>query len=67
MTVTPADTNHNIAVGDYVRFNTIDNIETYKVDAVTGANGALTLNRGYRGATNTSETAYKGTINTIPV
>ena len=67
VTVTPADTNHNIAVGDYVRFNTIDNIETYKVDAVTGANGALTLNRGYRGATNTSETAYKGTINTIPV
>ena len=48
VTVTPADTNHNIAVGDYVRFNTIDNIETYKVDAVTGANGALTLNRGYR-------------------
>ena len=67
VTVTPADTNHNIAVGDYVRFNTIDNIETYKVDAVTGANGALTLNRGYRGATNSSETAYKGTINTIPV
>ena len=65
--VTPANTNHNIKVGDYVRFNTIDNVETYKVDAVTGGNGALTLNRGYRGATNTTETAYLGVINTIPV
>ena len=62
VTVSPANTSHGIVAGDYVRFNTIDNIETYKVDTVTGANGALTLNRGYRGTTNSSETGYKGTI-----
>ena len=67
VTVSPANTSHGIVAGDYVRFNTIDNIETYKVDTVTGANGALTLNRGYRGTTNSSETGYKGTVSTIPV
>ena len=67
VTVSPADVNHGIVAGDYVRFNTIDNVESYKVDTVTGGNGTLTLNRGYRGTTNASETGYKGTINTIPV
>ena len=42
---------HGLVAGDYVRFATIDNVESYKVDAVNTSNGALTLNRGYRGAT----------------
>ena len=67
VTPTPADSNHGITQGSYARFNTIDNIETYKVDAVNSSTGVLTLNRGYRGTTNTSEVAFSSTINEIPV
>ena len=63
----PANDNHNILVGSYVRFDTIDNVETYKVDAVNGSSGALTLNRGYRGSTVGAEDAFSSTINEIPV
>ena len=63
----PANASHDISVGDYVRFDTIDNVESYYIDAVNGTSGALTLNRGYRGTTVASEDAYKGTINEIPV
>ena len=66
-TPTPANDNHGITLGSYVRFDTIDNVETYKVDAVNSSTGVLTLNRGYRGSTNGSEDAFKSTINEIPV
>jgi len=66
-TPTPANDNHGITLGSYVRFNTIDNVETYKVDAVNSGTGVLTLNRGYRGSTAASESAFKSTINEIPV
>ncbi len=67
VTCSPANTSHGIVAGDYVRFDTIDNVEAYKVETVTGGNGALTLNRGYRGSTAASEDAFKGTVNEIPV
>ena len=34
---------------------------------VNSGTGVLTLNRGYRGATATGITVYKGTVNEIPV
>ena len=62
---------HGIVAGDYVRFETSDNIESYYVTAVNGTSGDLTLNRGYRnlhGATaGSGKAAYKGTISEIPV
>ena len=67
VTPTPANSAHGITQGSYVRFATIDNIEAYKVDAVNSGTGVLTLNRGYRGTTNTSEVAFSSTINEIPV
>ena len=66
-TPTPANATHGIAQGSYVRFNTIDNEETYKVDAVNGGTGVLTLNRGYRGSTANPESAFKSSVNEIPV
>ena len=44
----PANNSHGIAVGDYLRFATSDNIESYLVTAVNSGTGELTLNRGYR-------------------
>ena len=67
VTCSPANTNHNIVAGDYVRFDTIDSTESYYVETVTGGNGALTLSRGYRGSTVASEDAFRGTVNEIPV
>ena len=58
---------HGLVAGDYVRFATIDNVESYKVDAVNTSNGALTLNRGYRGSTGATVAGYKGTVDEIPV
>jgi len=58
---------HGLVAGDYVRFATIDNVESYKVDAVNTGNGTLTLNRGYRGATGATVAGYKGTVDEIPV
>jgi len=70
-TVTSNTTTHGIVAGDYVRFGTSDHPESYLVESVNGANGALTLNRGYRnisGAVSGSgQTAFKGTISEIPV
>ena len=66
-TPTPANATHGITQGSYVRFNTIDNEETYKVDAVNGGTGVLTLNRGYRGSTANPESAFKSSVNEIPV
>ena len=66
-TPTPANDNHEITQGSYVRFDTIDNIEAYQVTAVNAGTGVLTLNRGYRGTTNASEDGFKSTINEIPV
>ena len=68
----PATNNtHGIVAGDYVRFETADNIESYLVTTVNGTSGELTLNRGYRnlhGATaGSGKAAYKGTISEIPV
>ena len=71
VTVTATNNSHGIVVGDYVRFETSDNIESYLVTAVNGTSGDLTLNRGYRnlhGATaGSGKAAYKGTISEIPV
>ena len=67
VTPTPANANHGIAVGEYVKFDAIDAQETYKVDAVNGSSGVLTLSRGYRGSTNGTEDAFLGTIDEIPV
>ena len=67
----PANNSHGIAVGDYVRFATSDNIESYLITAVSSSTGELTLNRGYRNLHSASSgsglTAYKGTISEIPV
>ena len=68
----PATNNtHGIVAGDYVRFGTADNIESYLITAVNGSNGELTLNRGYRNLNAATSgagiTAYKGTISEIPV
>jgi hypothetical protein len=67
----PANNSHGIAVGDYLRFATSDNIESYLVTAVNSGTGELTLNRGYRNLHSASSgsglTAYKGTISEIPV
>ena len=49
VTCNPANNSHGIAAGSYVRFDTIDNVEAYKIDAVNSGTGVLTLNRGYRG------------------
>ena len=66
-TPTPANANHGIAVGDYVRFVQIDDQEAYKVASVNPTSGVMTFNRGYRGTTGTGIPGYKGTINEIPV
>jgi len=66
-TPTPANANHGIAVGDYVRFATIDSGESYYVSSVNPTSGVLTLNRGYRGTTSASTTGFLGTIDEIPV
>ena len=66
-TPTPANANHGIAVGDYVRFVQIDAQEAYKVASVNPTSGVMTFNRGYRGTTGTGIVGYKGTINEIPV
>ena len=58
---------HGIVAGDYVRFVQIDAQESYKVETVNSSNGTLTLNRGYRGSTGATVTAYKGTVDEIPV
>lgn len=67
VTCNPANNNHGIVVGDYVRFDTIDNVESYYISGVNGSTGALTLNRGYRGSTVAAEDGFKGTISQIPV
>ena len=71
VSVTATNNTHGIVAGDYVRFETSDNIESYLVTAVNGTSGELTLNRGYRnlnGATSGSgKAAYKGTVSEIPV
>ena len=48
VTVAATNNSHGIVVGDYVRFETSDNIESYLVTAVNSTSGDLTLNRGYR-------------------
>ena len=67
VTCSPANSTHGITAGSYVRFDTIDNVEAYKVDAVNSGTGVLTLNRGYRGSTVAAEDAFKSSINEIPV
>ena len=67
VTCSPANNSHGIAAGSYVRFDTIDNVEAYKVDAVNSGTGVLTLNRGYRGSTVGAEDAFSSSINEIPV
>ena len=66
-TPTPANANHGIAVGDYVRFVQIDAQEAYKVETVNPTSGVITFNRGYRGSTGTGIVGYKGTVSEIPV
>ena len=66
-TPTPANNSHGVKLGSYVRFDTIDNVEAYRVDAVNSGTGVLTLSRGYRGTTNGSEDGFKSSINEIPV
>ena len=66
-TPTPANANHGIAVGDYLRFVQIDAQESYKVESVNPTSGVITFNRGYRGTTGATVTGYKGTISEIPV
>ena len=67
VTPTPANDQHGIVAGDYIKFIQDDAQESYKVTTVNSGNGVLTLNRGYRGTTGTGITVYKGTINEIPV
>ena len=67
VTSSPANNGHGIEAGSYVRFDTIDNVEAYKVDAVNSGTGVLTLNRGYRGSTVAAEDGFKSSINEIPV
>ena len=59
--------NHGIEVNDYIKFIQSDAQEAYKVTAVNGTSGQLTLNRGYRGSTATGVSVWKGVINEIPV
>ena len=67
VTPTPADNLHGIVANDYIKFIQDDAQEAYKVTNVNSSTGVLTLNRGYRGATGTGITVYKGTVNEIPV
>ena len=67
VTCNPANNSHGIAAGSYVRFDTIDNVEAYKIDAVNSGTGVLTLNRGYRGSTVGTEDAFSSSVNEIPV
>ena len=67
VTCSPANSSHGITAGSYVRFDTIDNVEAYKIDAVNSGTGVLTLNRGYRGSTVGTEDAFSSSINEIPV
>ena len=67
VTCSPANNQHGITAGSYVRFDTIDNVEAYKIDAVNSGTGVLTLNRGYRGSTVGTEDAFSSSINEIPV
>jgi len=67
VTSSPANNSHGIEAGSYIRFDTIDNVEAYKVDAVNSGTGVLTLNRGYRGSTVAAEDGFKSSINEIPV
>ena len=70
-TVAATNNTHGIVAGDYVRFGTADNIESYLISAVDGSTGALTLNRGYRNLNSALSgagiSAYKGTVSEIPV
>mgnify|MGYP003321125638 FL=1 len=70
-TVAATNNTHGIVAGDYVRFGTADNIESYLISAVNGTSGELTLNRGYRNLNAASSgagiAAYKGTVSEIPV
>ena len=67
VTCSPANSSHGITAGSYVRFDTIDNVEAYKIDAVNSGTGVLTLSRGYRGSTVGTEDAFSSSINEIPV
>ena len=69
LTVTPSisDNLHGIVANDYIKFIQDDAQEAYKVTNVNSGTGVLTLNRGYRGATGTGITVYKGTVDEIPV
>jgi len=66
-TCSPANQNHGIVAGDFIRVAAVDALESYKVTAVNSSNGTLTLNRGYRGSTASGQTVYKGVVDEIPV
>jgi len=71
VSVTATNNSHGIVAGDYVRFATADNIESYLVTTVNPTSGELTLNRGYRNLhsapSGAGTAAYKGTVSEIPV